>query len=116
MPTIVPGHDTRIPAVIGAGESIYRTIMTRIGALEMNATLYLRYVEEQTRFMREALRRLEEDLGRLEGIGKAHAQHLQRATDEWAAQRSPRGTAWPANRGIVDPPDKIPPLVLRVYS
>lgn len=61
--------------------------MTRLGALEMNATLYLRYVEEQTRSMREALRRLEEDLGRLEGIGKAHAQHMQRATEDWAAQR-----------------------------
>lgn len=86
IPTIVP-HDSRVPAVVGAGESIYRTIMTRLGALEMNATLYLRYVEEQTRSMREALRRLEEDLGRLEGIGKAHAQHMQRATEDWAAQR-----------------------------
>lgn len=42
--------------------------MNRLTALEANTTLYARYVEEQTTGMREVLRRLTEDLGRLEGI------------------------------------------------
>ena len=50
------------------GESIYRTIMNRLTALETNHTLYMRYAEEQTAGMREMLRRLGEDLGRLEGM------------------------------------------------
>jgi hypothetical protein len=49
-------------------ESIYRTIMNRLTALEANHTLYARYVEEQTAGVREVLRRLGEDVGRLEGI------------------------------------------------
>jgi len=36
-------------------------------------TLYARYVEEQTAGLREILRRLSEDVGRLEGIAKAQA-------------------------------------------
>lgn len=68
VPTVIP-HDSRaVPAGVTSGESIYRTIMTRLNLLEGNSTLYLRYVEEQTRSMRDALRRLEEDLGRIEGI------------------------------------------------
>ncbi|KAL4242240.1 SUN domain-containing Suco/Slp1-like protein, partial [Abortiporus biennis] len=54
------------PASTG-GESIYRTIMNRLTALEANTTLYARYVEEQTTGVREVLRRLSEDVGRLEG-------------------------------------------------
>lgn len=50
------------------GESIYRTIMNRLTALEGNTTLYARYVEEQTASVREMLRRLSEDVGRIEGI------------------------------------------------
>ena len=42
--------------------------MNRLTALEANTTLYARYVEEQTAGMREVLRRLTEDIGRLEGI------------------------------------------------
>lgn len=56
------------PQVPTGGESIYRTIMNRLTALEGNTTLYARYVEEQTAGMREVLRRLGEDVGRLEGI------------------------------------------------
>jgi predicted nucleic acid-binding Zn-ribbon protein len=44
-------------------------------------------VEEQTRSMREALRRLEEDVGRIEGIGKAQAQFFQRSMQDWERQR-----------------------------
>ena len=55
-------------AVPTGGESIYRTIMNRLTALEANHTLYSRYVEQQTSAVREMLRRLGEDVGRLEGI------------------------------------------------
>lgn len=61
MPSLIP------PPVTG-GESIYRTIMNRLTALEANHTLYARYVEEHTGSVREVLRKLGEDVGRLEGI------------------------------------------------
>ncbi|KAI8986140.1 UNC-like C-terminal-domain-containing protein [Trametes punicea] len=69
------------PASTG-GESIYRLIMNRLNALEANTTLYARYVEEQTAGMREVLRRLTEDIGRLESIGKAQAQLFHRSVVE----------------------------------
>ena len=50
------------------GESIYRTIMNRIVMLELNATLHARYVEEHTFGVRELLKRLTEEVGRLEGM------------------------------------------------
>ncbi|KNZ78259.1 hypothetical protein J132_01238 [Termitomyces sp. J132] len=56
------------------GESIYRTIMNRLTALEANHTLYARYVEQQTSGVREVLRRMGEDVGRLEGIVRAQEQ------------------------------------------
>lgn len=55
-----------IPPVGSSGESIYRTIMTRLTILEANHSLHARYVEEQTAGVREVLRRLGEDIGRLE--------------------------------------------------
>lgn len=61
-------HPLPSPSPVPSGESIYRTIMNRLAMLETNTTLYQRYVEEQTLQVREALRRLEEDVGRLEGI------------------------------------------------
>jgi hypothetical protein len=61
-------HTAVPPPLPTGGESIYRTIMNRLTALEANHTLYARYVEEQTAGVREALRRLAEDVGRLEGI------------------------------------------------
>lgn len=42
--------------------------MNRLSALEANTTLYARYVEEQIAGVREVLRRVGEDVGRLEGI------------------------------------------------
>ncbi|KAI5117994.1 hypothetical protein M0805_004491 [Coniferiporia weirii] len=87
VPTIVPHEARSVPAVTSSGESIYRTIMTRLSLLEGNSTLILRYVEEQARGMRDALMRLEEDVGRLEGIGKAHGQSLQRTVHDWEKQR-----------------------------
>ncbi|KAI0320970.1 UNC-like C-terminal-domain-containing protein [Amylostereum chailletii] len=69
------------------GESIYRTIMNRLTALEANTTLYARYVEEQTAGMHEMLRRVAEDVGRLEGIGRVQAQLYQRSVQDFERQR-----------------------------
>ena len=61
------------PHVGGSGgESIYRTIMNRITMSELNATLHARYAEEHTVGVRELLKRLTEELGRLEGIVRWH--------------------------------------------
>ena len=54
-----------------SGESIYRTIMNRLNTLEANHTLYARYVEEQTAGVREVLRKLNEEVGRLESVVSA---------------------------------------------
>ncbi|KAJ3768476.1 hypothetical protein FB446DRAFT_650363 [Lentinula raphanica] len=43
-------------------------IMNRLSAVEANHTLYVRYVEQQTSSVREMIRQLSEDDGRLEGI------------------------------------------------
>ncbi|THH09836.1 hypothetical protein EW145_g1726, partial [Phellinidium pouzarii] len=87
VPTIIPHESRSNLAVTSTGESIYHTIMTRLSLLEGNSTLILMYIEEQTRSMRDALRRLEEDVGRLEGIGKAQAQSIQKTVNEWERQR-----------------------------
>ncbi|KAK2465288.1 hypothetical protein APHAL10511_002642 [Amanita phalloides] len=70
-----------------SGESIYRVIMNRLTALEANHTLYARYIEQQNIAVRDLLKRLNEDVGRLEGIGRAHGQKHQRAVQEWERQR-----------------------------
>jgi hypothetical protein len=51
-----------------SGESIYRTIMNRLTALETNTSLYARFVEDHTANVREMLRKLSEEVGRLEGL------------------------------------------------
>ncbi|KAF8835940.1 hypothetical protein BDN67DRAFT_974774 [Paxillus ammoniavirescens] len=71
----------------GSGESIYRTIMNRLAVLEASHTLYVRYVEEQTAGVREVLRKLGEEVGRLETIGQMQAQMYQRTVHEWERQR-----------------------------
>ena len=103
LSTLSPSYLPPSPPVSTGGESIYRTIMNRLTALEANTTLYARYVEEQTTGMREVLRRLTEDLGRLEGIvscvilfttvppltlaqGKAQAQLYHRSVVELEKQ------------------------------
>lgn len=75
------------PVNVHSGESIYRTIMNRLSALEANTTLRARYVEEQTSAMREMLRRLSEDVGRLEGIGRAQAQMYARSISDFEKHR-----------------------------
>ncbi|KAF9649774.1 hypothetical protein BDM02DRAFT_1749195 [Thelephora ganbajun] len=70
-PVISLGSQALIPpphVSASGGESIYRTIMNRIALLELNATLHARYVEEHTVGVREVLKRLTEEIGRLEGI------------------------------------------------
>ncbi|KIO28852.1 hypothetical protein M407DRAFT_21931 [Tulasnella calospora MUT 4182] len=71
----------------GGGESIYRTIMNRLHVLEMNSTLGIRYVEEQTRSLRDVVRKLEEDLGRLDELGKRQQRLFERAVVEMEKQR-----------------------------
>ncbi|KZV67221.1 hypothetical protein PENSPDRAFT_60759 [Peniophora sp. CONT] len=69
------------------GESIYRTIMNRLSALEANTTLYARYVSSQTGAMHDALRRLHEELGRLESLGRAQSQAHERALTDLERER-----------------------------
>lgn len=85
--SVVPQVSPHPPQMATGGESIYRTIMNRLTALEGNTTLYARYVEEQTTGVREVLRRLGEDVGRLEGIGKAQQQMYQRSVTEFDRRR-----------------------------
>lgn len=67
VPSSHPPYVPVPPPTMG-GESIYRTIMNRLTALEANNTLYARYVEEQTAGVRDMLKRFGEEVGRLEGI------------------------------------------------
>ncbi|KAG6337394.1 hypothetical protein ID866_1717 [Astraeus odoratus] len=53
---------------IPSGESIFGAIMNRLTILEANHTLYVRYVEEQLAGVREVLKKLGEEVGRLESI------------------------------------------------
>lgn len=51
---------------INPSESIYGAIMKKISALEQNATLSIRFMEEQSALLREAFVRMETRLGDLE--------------------------------------------------
>ncbi|KAG1739586.1 UNC-like C-terminal-domain-containing protein [Suillus lakei] len=75
------------PPVGSSGESIYRTIMTRLTLLEANHSLYTRYVEDQAAGVREVLRRLGEDIGRLQSVSRIQTQMYQRTVHEWERQR-----------------------------
>ncbi len=87
-PSAVPVH-SQSPTVVphsnppNTGESIYRTIMNRLTALETNTTLYAKFVEEHTASVREMLRRLGEDVGRLDGIVSSHPPYFRPLTAEW---------------------------------
>ena len=65
---VIPITPSPLPPAPNGGESIYRTIMNRLAAIETNHTLYMRYIEQQNGAIREVIKRLGEDLGRLEGI------------------------------------------------
>lgn len=53
---------------MSGGESIYRMIMNRLTSVEKNHTLYEQYMAQQQNIVREALKRMGEDIGRLEGL------------------------------------------------
>jgi hypothetical protein len=75
----------------GAGsESIYRTIMNRLTVLETNSSLGIRYIEEQTRSVREALKRLEQDVGRLENMVRVEIS----GTHKWCKSRGVEGNVF----------------------
>jgi hypothetical protein len=95
------------PPVTKGGESIYRTILNRLAEVEINQTLYMRYIEQQNMAIRDVIKRLGEDVGRLEGIvspsysinlifgfklyafqTRAQAMNYQRNLDSWQRQRS----------------------------
>ncbi|KAF9005542.1 UNC-like C-terminal-domain-containing protein [Cyathus striatus] len=95
QPSIV-SHSTIIslpvPAPLtGSGESIYRTIMNRLTALQTNHTLFAVYIEQQNHAVREVIARLGEDIGRLEGIGRARQVALGKAVAEWERERVEMG-------------------------
>ncbi|KZV87891.1 hypothetical protein EXIGLDRAFT_773186 [Exidia glandulosa HHB12029] len=69
------------------GDSIYRTIMNRLTLLEGNSTLVMRFVEQQAINIRDALRRLEEDVGRLDGITKSQQTLFARTLLEMERER-----------------------------
>lgn len=54
--------------------------MTRLTLLEANHSLYARYVEEQTAGVRDVLRRLGEDVGRLQSVVSSTRVSLNNAS------------------------------------
>jgi hypothetical protein len=90
LPTLVPvttvvvASAAAVPPGQGAvhGESIYRTIMNRLAALEANGSLYGAFLDAQAASTRAALQRLAEDVGRLDGAARAYAASSKRALDD----------------------------------
>ncbi|EAU86202.2 hypothetical protein CC1G_03413 [Coprinopsis cinerea okayama7 len=84
-----PSHPTGVPPIHATtgGESVYRTIMNKLTALETNYTLYTRYMDQQNGAIRELIKRLGEDIGRLEGVTRAQRTHSQKMLNEWEKQR-----------------------------
>ncbi|XP_006458654.1 hypothetical protein AGABI2DRAFT_176915 [Agaricus bisporus var. bisporus H97] len=75
---------TSISSTFG-GESIFEPVLE----LESNSTLYEQYMAQWQFLVREAFERLGEDVGRLEGLGKAHRQVHDRATREiWQCEHA----------------------------
>lgn len=81
------GSSIPMSAHSSSGDSIFRTIMNRLNMLEANTTLYNQYVQEQTLRLRDALRKLEEDVGRLEGLNKNQQQMFLRTVQEFDRHR-----------------------------
>jgi hypothetical protein len=69
------------------GENIYRVIMNRLAALEANVTLYGRFVDAHATGTREALRRITEDVGRLNSAARTNSAGLKRAVEDAAKER-----------------------------
>ncbi|TFK27675.1 hypothetical protein FA15DRAFT_701676 [Coprinopsis marcescibilis] len=81
VPPPAPLHSTK------GGESVYRTIMNKLAALETNYTLYTRYMDQQNGAIRELIKRLGEDIGRLEGVTRAQRTTSQRMLNDWEKQK-----------------------------
>ncbi|KAG9076899.1 hypothetical protein FS749_011253 [Ceratobasidium sp. UAMH 11750] len=95
-PVLRPTHvPSPLPSSSG-GESIYRTIMNRLEVLEQNSTLSLRYVEEQNYSVRQALRRLEEEVGRLKALTGRQQQELQRSMRNVERKQAEMEKRWDA--------------------
>lgn len=56
------------PPISSGGESVYKVIMNKVASLETNYTLYTLYMEQQNSAIRELIKRLSEDIGRLEAV------------------------------------------------
>ncbi|KAG9091922.1 hypothetical protein FRC06_000327 [Ceratobasidium sp. 370] len=95
-PVLKPTHvPSPLPSNSG-GESIYRTIMNRLDVLEQNSSLSLRYVEEQNYSVRQALRRLEEEVGRLKALTGRQQQELQRSMKNVERKQAEMEKRWDA--------------------
>lgn len=66
--SVIPIITTPLPPAVKGGESIYRTILNRLAEVETNHTLYMRYIEQQNLAVRDVIKKLGEDVGRLDGI------------------------------------------------
>ncbi|KAK0738578.1 UNC-like C-terminal-domain-containing protein [Schizothecium vesticola] len=58
-PSASPQHDTRNSSAPTASESFFKTVTKRLSLLESNTSLSLQYIEEQSRFLRETLLKME---------------------------------------------------------
>ncbi|KAG9121755.1 hypothetical protein FRC07_002156 [Ceratobasidium sp. 392] len=95
-PVLKPTHVPSPSPSNSGGESIYRTIMNRLDVLERNSTLSLRYVEEQSYSVRQALRRLEEDVGRLKALTGRQQQEIQRSMKNVERKQAEMEKRWDA--------------------
>jgi hypothetical protein len=66
--SVIPIATTPLLPAVKGGESIYRTILNRLAEVETNHTLYMRYIEQQNLAVRDVIKKLGEDVGRLDGI------------------------------------------------
>ncbi|KAH6912587.1 UNC-like C-terminal-domain-containing protein [Coprinopsis sp. MPI-PUGE-AT-0042] len=82
----IPSVSTGLPISSG-GESVYKVIMNKVASLETNYTLYTLYMEQQNSAIRELIKRLGEDIGRLEAVTRAQRTHSQKMLVEWEKQR-----------------------------
>ncbi|KAF8324884.1 UNC-like C-terminal-domain-containing protein [Cantharellus anzutake] len=69
---------------LATGESVYRNIMKRLVALESNSSLSVKYIEDQAKSVREALKKLEDDVGKLQ---TSHQLALRKALLELRNQK-----------------------------
>lgn len=86
--------------IASGGESIYRTIMKKLQMLEGNITLGVSYMEEQMQSVRDVVRRLEEDVGRLDALVSIHTPSLRLLSHFHAIGTTPTkdcGAHYPAN-------------------